>query len=713
VLNKILSLKKRGGTMLKYRNLQIQHKLIASFAAILAVVLVLAVLNYAANTRIHALSKSLEEKSYIAYKDGSALTDAFTKVSDALTEAISFSDTGKLGKAAEIGTEFVAILDHLKKIAPDDNKEIAYFENQYNKYFTTGKTIVSSLSSTNTNSGSDNSLTDFATIGNDLREHLKKFTESKDASFKAGITEVTKTAYFYAYFTLIVSIGTMLLASIMAVCLGRSIGKPLKDIASIAEKVAVGDLTAHVDIIKRGDEVGTLYRSFHALIEYIRGLSGAIEGLSRNDLSVDLEPKSTQDMLSINIKRTIQTLRDLQEETKNMTRFALEGNLSQRGDASKFQGVYADVVNGMNTTFEAVVAPFNETALVLEKMAAHDLTARLSGEYQGDFERIKQGINTATSNLEQALSQVATSSQQITTVSSQISGSSQALSSSATAQASSLEEVSSSLQEMSSMTKQNASNAKEARSLSEGARETAAKGVGSMQRLSEAINRIKASSDSTAKIVKTIDEIAFQTNLLALNAAVEAARAGDAGKGFAVVAEEVRNLAMRSAEAAKNTSNLIEESVKNAEGGVSINQEVLHNLKEINEQVNKVSEVMAEIASASDQQSQGIDQINTAVQQMSEMTQQNAANSEESAASALELDNLAHKMQKMVDAFNLGNQQDSSMSDFSGRPKNHGMTKSKFEKNNASSHDTRWRPNGKESGQKLTFDTEFDALRDF
>src|SRR5207244_3670763 len=133
-------------------------------------------------------------------------------------------------------------------------------------------------------------------------------------------------------------------------------------------------------------------------------------------------------------------------------------------------------------------------------------------------------------------------------------------------------------------------------------------GVRSMQHLSEAITKIKGSADSTAKIVKTIDEIAFQTNLLALNAAVEAARAGDAGKGFAVVAEEVRNLAMRSAEAAKHTANLIEESVKNADGGVALNQEVLSNLQEINGQIEKVSEVVAEIAAASDQQSQGVEQ---------------------------------------------------------------------------------------------------------
>jgi methyl-accepting chemotaxis protein len=366
----------------------------------------------------------------------------------------------------------------------------------------------------------------------------------------------------------------------------------------------------------------------------------------------------------------------------------------------------------MNTTFEAVVAPFNETAAALEKLAGHDLTARVNGDYRGDFERIKQAMNTAGTSLAQALSQVASASQQITAVSGQISGSSQALSSSATAQASSLEEVSSSLQEMSSMTKQNASNAKEARSLSDGARGTAAKGVDSMKRLSEAINRIKASSDSTAKIVKTIDEIAFQTNLLALNAAVEAARAGDAGKGFAVVAEEVRNLAMRSAEAAKNTSNLIEESVKNAEGGVSINQEVLANLREINEQVNKVSEVMAEIASASDQQSQGIDQITTAVQQMSDMTQQNAANSEESAASALELDNLAHKMQKMVDAFQLGDQQvDSAVL---AAAKSSRSSRSKLNRASIPTFtEKEWKPNGREGLPKLSLDSELDALKDF
>jgi methyl-accepting chemotaxis protein len=174
-----------------------------------------------------------------------------------------------------------------------------------------------------------------------------------------------------------------------------------------------------------------------------------------------------------------------------------------------------------------------------------------------------------------------------------------------------------------------------------------------MQNLSGAIARIKASADATAKIVKTIDEIAFQTNLLALNAAVEAARAGDAGKGFAVVAEEVRNLAMRSAEAAKNTSKLIEESVSNADGGVAINQEVTRSLKEINEQIRKVSQVVAEIAAASEQQNEGVEQVNKAVEQMNMVTQQTAANAEQSASAAEELSGQSEAMFAIVSKFNI------------------------------------------------------------
>jgi methyl-accepting chemotaxis protein len=220
-------------------------------------------------------------------------------------------------------------------------------------------------------------------------------------------------------------------------------------------------------------------------------------------------------------------------------------------------------------------------------------------------------------------------------------------------QASALEEVSSSLQELASSSRQNTASAQEARGVAEAAAADAGKGLTSMNRLSEAVQGIKTSADSTARIVKTIDEIAFQTNLLALNAAVEAARAGEAGKGFAVVAEEVRNLAMRSAEAAKSTAGLIEESVRNAERGVELNVEVLGQLRGITDGARKVGEMMGEIAVASEEQNQGIQQISSAMEQISQVTQQNAASSEESASAAEELSAQADELRSLVGHYKL------------------------------------------------------------
>jgi ABC-type transporter Mla subunit MlaD len=240
------------------------------------------------------------------------------------------------------------------------------------------------------------------------------------------------------------------------------------------------------------------------------------------------------------------------------------------------------------------------------------------------------------------------SAKTVSSASGQISGASQELAQGASEQASSLEETSSALEEMVSMTRQNADNANQANGVAKQASDLANEGVESMQKMTEAIDKIKASAAETAKIIKTIDEVAFQTNLLALNAAVEAARAGEAGKGFAVVAEEVRNLARRSAEAAKNTADLIEGAQKNAEAGVQVTAEVARNLADIKDNAGKVATLIAEIAAASKEQSQGIDQVNTAVSEMDKVVQQNAANAEESASASEELSSQAEKLNGMV-----------------------------------------------------------------
>ncbi len=252
-----------------------------------------------------------------------------------------------------------------------------------------------------------------------------------------------------------------------------------------------------------------------------------------------------------------------------------------------------------------------------------------------------QALNAATRVL-------GDSSNHISAAASQVSSASQALAEGSSEQAASLEETSASLEEMSSMTKRNAESAQQAKELSNQTRASADAGAGRMKEMTDAMAAIKTSSDDIAKIIKTIDEIAFQTNILALNAAVEAARAGEAGMGFAVVAEEVRALAQRSAQAAKETAGKIEDAIRKSEQGVAISSSVAQSLGEIVEKARKVDAYVAEIAQASQEQNQGIGQVNTAVGQMDKVTQSNASNAEETAAAATELNSQAATLLEAV-----------------------------------------------------------------
>jgi methyl-accepting chemotaxis protein len=313
-------------------------------------------------------------------------------------------------------------------------------------------------------------------------------------------------------------------------------------------------------------------------------------------------------------------------------------------------------------TGEAVLAAAKETAIsgmdgVKESSgkAANALSTASTTMVVGLAAAVVIGVFLAvfltlsiTGPLNRVIEGLSAGSEQVTAASGQVASASQQMAQGASEQASSLEETSSSLEEMASMTRQNADNANQANRVAVDASSLAEQGVDSMARMTEAIDRIKQSAAQTAKIIKTIDEIAFQTNLLALNAAVEAARAGEAGKGFAVVAEEVRNLARRSAEAAKNTADLIEGSQKNAEAGVAVTAEVAKNLGGIKENSSKVATLIAEIAAASKEQAQGIEQVNTAVSEMDKVVQQNAANAEESSSAAEELSSQAQELSAMV-----------------------------------------------------------------
>ncbi|MDR1534090.1 MAG: methyl-accepting chemotaxis protein [Planctomycetota bacterium] len=258
-------------------------------------------------------------------------------------------------------------------------------------------------------------------------------------------------------------------------------------------------------------------------------------------------------------------------------------------------------------------------------------------------------VTGITRNLNRIIAELDNGSNEVTAAAAEISHSSQTLAEGATSQAASLEETSSALEEMASMTRQNADNSRRTSENTASTVKLIGEGAVAVQNMTSSMAEINESAEQIKRIIKTIEDIAFQTNLLALNAAVEAARAGEAGKGFAVVADEVRNLAQRSAQAARDTTTLIESTVTRIHTGSEIATKLDASFKEIQDGSNKVGELIKEITSATNEQAQGVDQVNTAVAQMDKVTQQNAASAEESASASEELSRQADMLKQMIE----------------------------------------------------------------
>ncbi|MCE5271975.1 methyl-accepting chemotaxis protein [bacterium] len=483
------------------------------------------------------------------------------------------------------------------------------------------------------------------------------FTTSEQTGWMVALCMDNAEAYAasdrMAVWAAFLGLGVVLLAvSGLIVAILRLVVRPMRRLMSAAEAMQKGDLQSELDY-SSADEVGRLAGAFRSMQALQRERAALVESIAAGDLSREVAVISERDTLGKSMQQMVDSLKEMNTEVQGLIQAALEGSLGVRADVARHRGEYARIVEGVNRTLDAVVDPLREISSVLESASRRDLSPRVEGQYKGEFAAFKQNVNHMLEALEEALQQVSAAVEQVGAASSQIETGSQSLAAGASEQASSLEEISASLEQMASMTGQNADKAIQARALSQNSRDAAGRGGQSMQRMIEAIQKIKQSSEQTSRIVKTIDEIAFQTNLLALNAAVEAARAGEAGKGFAVVAEEVRSLAQRSADSARNTTEMIEEAVRNSETGVRITGELDEQLKDIVSESARVSELVEDIAVAAGEQSKGIGQITSAMSQMDRVTQANASGSEESASAAEELNSQAVELSGMLGTFRM------------------------------------------------------------